>query len=225
MDLHQLKEMKKVNLFHDINDDEYAIMINCLSPQTRHFTKNEILLLTGDFIHHVGIIISGTACAYLDHISGNHTLISSLTPKSVFGDVLVSTKTQESPVTIYATSDVTATFIEYRKIYSMCAKACPAHRMFLQNMLRNIGDKYFRLFDRINILREKTLRAKILAYLHTLQPNPTAPFSVTIPFSKTMLANYLMANRSALSKELRSMENDGLIIVDGRSVRLLTATP
>jgi DNA-binding MarR family transcriptional regulator len=36
-----------------------------------------------------------------------------------------------------------------------------------------------------------------------------------------MLADYLLANRSALSKELRKMERDGFITVNGRKIELL----
>ncbi|MCL2425403.1 MAG: Crp/Fnr family transcriptional regulator [Oscillospiraceae bacterium] len=216
----KLKSMQSVALFQDINDDDYSNLINCLSPQIKHFSKNEILLLTGDSVQHIGIILDGTACAYLDHMSGSHTLISNLMPMSIFGEVLVSTKSQRSPVTIYATSDVVVAFIEYQKIYSMCAIACSAHRVFLQNMIKTISDKYFNMFDRIAILREKTLRSKIMAYLFLLSNNG-ASVSVKIPFSKTMLADYILANRSALSKELRKMENEGLIAVNGRNVELL----
>jgi len=41
-----------------------------------------------------------------------------------------------------------------------------------------------------------------------------------IPFTKVMLADYLLANRSALSKELRKMENDGLITVNKRVIEI-----
>jgi CRP-like cAMP-binding protein len=101
----------------------------------------------------------------------------------------------------------------------MCASACTAHRVFLQNMLKVIGDKYFHLFDRINVLSEKTLRARITAYLYALSDRGKKTV-VTIPTSKTMLADYLLANRSALSKELRKMERDGLIVVKGREIEL-----
>jgi len=219
MNKNHLEAMNDVALFQGICSEEYNTLIMCLSPQIKYFTKNEILLLTGDSVHHVGIIIDGTASAYLDHSSGSHTLITNLTPKSTFGEVLVSSRTHKSPVTIYATSDVTVAFIEYEKIYSMCATACSAHNLFLQNMIMTISDKYFYLFNRIAILREKTLRSKIIAYLYSLSENGISS-SVTIPYSKTMLADYILSNRSALSKELRKMEDEGLIVVNGRNVEL-----
>jgi len=101
----------------------------------------------------------------------------------------------------------------------MCETACSVHRIFLQNMLKAIGDKYFYLFDRIAILREKKLRSRIITYLHTLKNN-VKDSTVTIPFSKTVLADYLLVNRSALSKELHKMENDGLITVNKRVIEI-----
>ena len=220
MEMNHRAALQKAVLFQNISDEECASLISCLSPQVKHFSKNEIILLTGDFVYHIGVVLYGTAHAYLEHIDGSQTIMANLTPVSVFGEVLVSTKTHQSPVTIYAASDVTAAFIEYQKVYSMCAAACTAHRSFLHNMLNVIGDKYFLLFDRINILREKSLRARIMAYLYSLSGRGEASV-VTIPFTKTMLADYLLANRSALSKELRKMEQEGIIAVNGRKIKLL----
>ena len=209
--------LHKSALFADIGHDELAKLINCFSPRVTYFSKNEILLMTGDIVRHIGIVVSGNARAYIENADGSQTIISNLAPASVYGEILVSTRTHKSPVTVYAVSNITVALIEYDRLFCICASACETHRVFLKNMLRTIGDKYFRLFDRINILREKTLRAKILAYLNTLDASAD---TVTIPFSKTVLADYLMANRSALSKELRSMEDDGLIAVSGRGFKL-----
>jgi len=219
MELNHKRLLQKAALFKDIDENECARMINCLSPYVRHFSKNEIILSTGDYVHHIGIILYGNACANLEHMDGSQTIMSNLVPMSVFGEVLVSTRTHKSPVTVYATSDVTAAYIDYQKVCSMCEAACAAHRMFLKNVLKAIGDKYFLLFDRINILREKSLRSKIMAYLYALSDGGKTAI-VTIPFTKTMLADYLLVNRSALSKELRQMECDGVIAVNGRKIEI-----
>ena len=220
MGLYQRKTMQKVSLFQDIDKEDCVRLINCLSPQVKQFSKNEIIFATGDTMQNVCIVLSGTAHACLEHINGTQTIMSILKPMRVFGEIIASTRMQISPVTVCAVTDVTVAFIDYQKVCSMCATACAAHRIFLQNMLKFIGEKYFYSFDRMNILREKTLRSKIMAYLFALSGSGKTT-SATIPFSKTMLADYLLANRSALSKELRKMEHDGLIRVNGREVELL----
>ena len=212
--------LRKATLFCNMDAEEMESLIGCLSPQVKSFAKNEIILMAGEPIRHLGIVLYGNACAYSEQSDGSRMMMSNLSASSVFGEILVSTRTHISPVTIYAESDVAVVFIEYKNIYSICAKACHAHSLFLQNMLKVIGDKYFYLFDRINILREKTLRARIMAYLHSLEVKDG---TVTLPFSKTMLAGYLLANRSALSKELSKMERDGIITMDGRVIKIIKA--
>ena len=219
MDITHKPTLQKSALFAGISAAEYENLIHCLSPSIKHFSKNEILLMTGDMVRHIGIILSGSAVAYLEHMDGSQILMSNLTPRSVFGEILVGTRTHKSPVTIYATADTTVAFVEYSQLFSSQATGCAAYPTFLQNILKTIGDKYFRMFDRINILREKTLRAKIMAYLQTMRGEDKTT-CVTIPFSKTMLANFLMANRSALSKELRRMEDEDIIVVKGRTIKL-----
>ena len=219
MELSYKKLLRKAVLFQDINDAGYDVLIKCLAPQIKTYTKKEIILLTGDLSSHIGIILTGTAPAYLEHINGNHTLITNLSPGRVFGEVLVSTRTHQSPVTIYASSDVTIAYIEYQKLYSICSAACEAHKTFLQNIHKAIGDKYFQLFDRVNILSEKSLRLKIFAYLYSLSDRGKKQV-IKIPYSKTMLADYLLSNRSALSKELHKMQREGLITVKGREITI-----
>ena len=211
--------LRKAYLFQGMGDQECAALIDCLSPQVKHYAKNETILFTGDSISHIGIVLRGAARAYLEHVNGDQAIMSTLAPMSVFGEIVASTRTHQSPVTVSAETDATVAFIDYTRVCSVCASACAAHRLFLQNMLTVIGDKYFQLFDRIGALREKTLRSKILAYFFTLSDNGESR-AVTIPFTKTTLADYLLANRSALSKELQKMERDGLIEVKGRNVKL-----
>ncbi|MCL2527746.1 MAG: Crp/Fnr family transcriptional regulator [Defluviitaleaceae bacterium] len=211
-----IETLQKTDLFSGIDKSGYKTLISCLSPHIKSFAKNEIILMSGEAVHHIGIFISGTANAYLEDINGSQTIMSRLKPLSVFGEILVSTRNHKSPVTIYATSEVIIAFIEYERLLTQCSDACTAHNILIKNMLKVIGDKYFRLFDRINILREKSLRDKIWAYLHTLGGKDK---KVTIPMSKTLLADYLLANRSALSKELRKMADEGLITVSGREIK------
>ncbi|MBQ2427106.1 MAG: winged helix-turn-helix domain-containing protein, partial [Ruminococcus sp.] len=44
---------------------------------------------------------------------------------------------------------------------------------------------------------------------------------VKIPFNKTVLAEYLGVNRSALSRELGRMQDEEILISDGRKMKTL----
>ena len=100
MDKGHCDVLKKSALFQNIDDEDFIILLKCLAPHIKNYTKNEIILLSGDSVKHIGIIVVGGASAYLEHIDGSQTLISNLTPTNVFGEILVSTRTHKSPVTV-----------------------------------------------------------------------------------------------------------------------------
>jgi len=49
----------------------------------------------------------------------------------------------------------------------------------------------------------------------------TVSGTVTIPFTKTALAEYLCADRSDLTRELSNMEKEGLLSISGRNIQIL----
>ena len=62
----------------------------------------------------------------------------------------------------------------------------------------------------MSFLSRRTLREKLLGYL-TTQARLAENCRFTIPFSRQELADYLSVDRSALSKELSRMKEEGLL--------------
>ena len=64
--------------------------------------------------------------------------------------------------------------------------------------------------DRIQILTQPSIRAKLNLYF-TQCANRFNSRTFTIAFNRNQLADYLAVNRSALSRELSRMKEEGLI--------------
>ena len=77
---------------------------------------------------------------------------------------------------------------------------------------------------RLAILSQKGLRERILTYL-TMQASRRQTTAFAIPFSREELAAYLCVNRSALSRELSLMQEEGLITFQKNHFRLHFLTP
>ena len=72
--------------------------------------------------------------------------------------------------------------------------------------------------QKIEILSKTTLRQKILCYLSQLSVSQKSK-DVVVPLNRTEMAAYLNSNRSAMSRELKAMQEDGLISVEGNLFR------
>jgi CRP-like cAMP-binding protein len=74
---------------------------------------------------------------------------------------------------------------------------------------------------KIDILSRKSLRDRIMLYL-TLQAKRKKTNDLFIPFNREEFAAYLCVDRSALSRELGRMKEEGLIEFDKNHFRIVS---
>ena len=83
-----------------------------------------------------------------------------------------------------------------------------------------IADKNVQLMEKVKIISKRTLREKILTYF-SLQAQLKGSKEFDLPIGRIGLAEYLCADRSALTRELARMKDDGLISFERNHFRLL----
>lgn len=76
------------------------------------------------------------------------------------------------------------------------------------------------VYQKLDLVSHKSLRERVLHYL-SLQAQKNNSLSFEIPFSRSDLADYLTVDRSALSRELQRMAQDGLITISRNRFELL----
>ena len=92
----------------------------------------------------------------------------------------------------------------------VCPKACPSHRLLVQNLLSLCAQKNLALSRKIAHTTPKTIRGRLCSYLSD-QALAAGSRSFTIPYNRQQLADYLHVDRSALSNELSKMQREGLL--------------
>ena len=71
-------------------------------------------------------------------------------------------------------------------------------------------------------MSQRKLRDKIKVFLR--QQDISKDGIIRIRFKRNELAEFLSVNRSALSRELSAMQEDGILTVDGNSFHILDRT-
>ena len=99
-------------------------------------------------------------------------------------------------------------FINYKKMISVCSSACIFHSKLIGNLLQLIAQKNLMLNRKIEILSKRTTREKLLAFF---MAHKGASKKIIIPYNREELARYLCVDRSAMSKELCKMRDEGLL--------------
>jgi len=101
-------------------------------------------------------------------------------------------------------------FIDYKKIVHTCSSACSFHNMLIENMIKVIAEKNLMLNQKLEYVSKGTTKDKLMMYLNVqAKKNNSKKFS--IPFSRNELADFLCVDRSAMSRELCRLRDEGLI--------------
>lgn len=210
----------KSPLIDKINPSDLQAMFGCIGYHIVSFKKGETIALEEEHIKYVGIVLSGAVDMIKEDLWGNHTMLIRSHKNELFGESFACGDDTLSVVTFIASENSEIMFLPFKKVMHTCSHACVFHHQLIENMVRIIANKNRDLIRKIEVVSKKTLREKILAYLSIqAQANGTRYFE--IPLGRLELADYLCADRSALTRELAKMRDDGLIDYDKNCFRIL----
>lgn len=216
--------VKDVRLFNQINENQLDSLLRCLQAKVKTYSKGEYILTEDDKVKSVGIILKGSAEIIKDDVFGRRSIISVLRPKDLFGEALACLSKPQgltgNMINVYCSMDAEVMFIDYEKIVHTCSSSCSFHSKLIQNMLGILAQKNVLLNKKLEYLMIKGLRDRISAYLIDMcAVSGKKEFDITI--NRQQLADYLSVDRSALSRELGRMKNEGLIDYKGSYFKVI----
>lgn len=218
-----LEGLKKSEVFSGFPED---VLRNCVLPhrQIQEYWKDICLIRPQQKVSRFGILLSGRVNIMHIFMEGSYSLIGSLCQGEILGADLIFTRSQLSPYHAVTVSDTRIAHFP-GELATKPGMLPDVWRAELTRQLAvwisngNIKKEY-----RLAILSQKGMRERITTYL-TLQAARRQTTTLTIPFSREELAAYLCVNRSALSRELSLMQEEGLITFQKNQFRLHFLTP
>ena len=201
--------MRRTSLLRGMADDELDTLMACMAPRARRYAKGELLLMAGYETHELGLVLEGAITASKPLADGGTVVIAHMGPGGVFADVLAGGRSR-SPVNVTAAEDCLILYLPCAALLRPCAELHAAHQKLLQNWLETISGKYFALDRRLELICCKSLRGRICMWLLE-QREACGADTFSTPMNRTELAAYLNCDRSALSRELSRMQEEGLI--------------
>lgn len=207
-------------LFLGIRPEDMEGMLGCIGYYVREYKKGEIIAFEAETINHVGVVLKGSVDMIKEDVWGNRTMLLRSYVEDVFGETFACGEDSLSVVTFVAAEDSKVMFLSFCRVMHTCTHACVFHQTLIENMVRIIARKNRELMRKIEVVSKKTLREKILAYL-SIQSQTQGASRFEIPLGRVEWAEYLCADRSALTRELAKMKDEGLIDYQRNSFEIL----
>ena len=199
-----------IPLFQGLDMEEINEVLQRFHGLIKHFPKSDYIYLAGDCVENLCVVLEGTVQMIKEDIWGEKAIIANLGAGSVFAENFLGRLGDRSVVSYFVASDSEVLMLPLGRMLFDSNTNSKASQRLMCNIVSILADNNTRLIEKTEILCKKTLRSKILAYLEQEARN-NGSHRFTIPFNRTDLANYLDADRSALTRELARMREEGLI--------------
>lgn len=210
--------LSQCGLFKGMTEQEAVQLLHCLHGEKAVYEKNEILFRMGEPVTACALVLSGAVRAESVNAAGERSVTAYHSAGALVGDVLMATPGGVSPVYVLAAERTEVLFLPFHHLMGGCEKCCICHFRLRENLISEIAQKYWLQRRRIRYLSEKSLRERILLYLHD-EADGRTEFQLT--GTREDMADFLCVNRSALSRELSRMKADGIVDLERKQIRLV----
>lgn len=205
-----LEILKICDLFKGMSENDIELILNCLGSRKQKYQKGSYVYMEGEKNPKVGVVLSGTVQAIKETKDGGRILISQIKKGDTFGLSYVCAQLESLPISVISIDTSEILFIELNQLVQTCHKACTFHVEMIKNALWILARKNLFLDTKMYYLSHKTIRERLLTYLED-QEMKSGSSEFEIPFNREQLADFLCVDRSALSRELGNLKNDGVL--------------
>ena len=216
------RELESSPLFRNITYEEYRRMLTCFQAVQRSYLAEELVYdFSASRTDAIGIVERGSVSLIRIDEEGVSTVLEEMGPGGVFGRDLAFAGSAGDSLEVVARTPCDILFIDYPHLFRRCENACTHHSILVQNMLGLLSNKAQALSERVDVLSRRSIREKLLCYFRQLAEKSGGD-TFTLPFSFSVLADYIATDRSAMMRELQTTKDERLVEVAGRQVTLCT---
>lgn len=211
--------LQTIPLFAGIDHCKLEAMLKCIGSSYRKYTKNSFIFLEGDEIKQIGVLLSGRIAMIKEDAWGERSILTFIEQGGLLGETFVCSHEFNSTVSFQACSDSSILMMPFHKVVTTCTKVCGFHYRLIENMLVMMAEKNIKFIEKLEVNSKKNLRDKILTFLSQQSPK-NGSSSFTVSFGRVEMADFLSADRSALTRELSRMKEEGLLEYDKNNFTL-----
>ena len=202
------KAFARFMLFHGMTETEIHSSLDALRAEEIAYEKGAVILRAGETTNRMGMTLSGRVTVESTDMWGNRTILSLLDAGQFFGEVYALLPGEVLLVDVRAVEDCRILFLT---LSGLDGNGEPWVVRLLRNLLTVSARKNLALSGRSFHTAPKTVRGRVMAYLNAVSLQQRSR-TFSIPFDRQQMADYLNLDRTALSKELGKMRDEGLLL-------------
>ena len=204
----KLSDLVTLPFFRDLNDDEIHRFLHATGTIFKRYAKGDRILRAYEDNPSIGVLLDGRGQVLTEDRFGGESASHILERGAILGS---SSAILGTPglASIVALTDTHVLWVTWRALITAGTRLGRIHGIVMKNLLEAFCRKNYLMTQQIEVLSQKTLRDRIILYLLQREQRQGTT-RITVP-GRTQLARELSCNRSALTREIATMEREGLL--------------
>lgn len=209
--------LTKCKLFDRIPLQDLQKAIKCLKGFDKTYADKETVYCAGMDSFLPGIVLNGALLINQIFPDGSEILLRTIEPGELFGVSLAYEDDENTFITASGETSVLFLHLPGKNYTSDCN--CQYRMIILENLIQIIATNNRIMKQKIQILSRPTLREKLMLFFKN-QKQIQKSNHLKLNMTREKIARYICAERSAVSRELSRMQDDGLIKLEGKAIIL-----
>ena len=215
-----LNEIRSSSFFRGMSEQETQDACQGLSCVEKRYPKGAVILSAGEPTQRLGLVLSGSVTIENNDLWGNRTILNIIGKGGFFAETYAALENEPVLVDVVANESSRIVFFNIRNLMKTDSPLLSWEFKLTRNLLRISMQKNLALSRRSFHISPKSIRGRVMSYLNTVSlQKHTDEFD--IPFDRQQLADYLNVERTALSKELGRMRDEGIISFKKNHFRII----
>lgn len=203
------KNLQELPLFHGLSEEEIRTFVEHTGSTVKGYGKGSRILKPYEKNSNIGVMVEGMAQVVSEDPFGHESVGHGLERGALLGSTSAILSEEYSPTAIEALSETLVLWIPYRSLLVAGPKMGRIHGIVMKNLLEAFCNKNVLMIEKLNLLSQKSLRERIILYL--LQKERRQKRDKVFVPGRVQLAKELECHRSALTREISSMKEEGLL--------------
>lgn len=202
--------ISRTALFRGCSPVETEKLLSGIQFFVKTYKKGAPVYHAGTPVSDIGIVLHGIVQIENNDLWGNKNIISLVQAGEVFAEAYACVPGEPMMVDVIALEDCEILFLNVPGLFQLASSGKGEYSVLIRNLTMISARKNLLLSRRILHTSSKKIRDRLLSYL-SYQAELQGSRYIDIPLNRQQLADYLSLDRSALSKELGKMRQDGLL--------------
>ena len=211
-------------LFEGLNREQVSGLLALMGARVESFARDDLLVRLDEVVRCAGFVLEGEVAAEFLDESGSVSIVSQFGVGTLFAESLAAVRAR-SIVEVRAAKACRVMWLNMGVALAGDvagdaagdATQLAALQRMTANLVRDLAQKNVHVNAKMQMVSQRRLRERVRLYL-ALRARDAEQGMAAPELTRTDLARYLSVDRSALSRELGRLADEGVIAFRGRDI-------